>query len=257
MVSRELLLIVFGGLIVAHVLTSIGEALIGKGVLELEREALNRVYKREAGGAVIWKSGEMLAMVIMFAGLFKVWSGVNSLGGGRWGIPAVAIGFTLFCLANVIRGWVCHNAYAREAPGTKACRGALIAGVLTTLAECAVAFAVCGYIYTHLPKTRPATQDPGDTAATDDKPKPKPAAPPAWVNEDEALKLMKNRNHEYLKAISAPDRQDVRARKNEKGELEYLRDDIEKLKDAGMPTWEELNLKNPNPDEKKKLQEDN
>ena len=248
-----LLIIVFGGLMVAHVITSFGESLIGKGALELERPVLNRIIAREVKNAIFWKTGETVAIIVMFAGLIKIWGHIKQLGTAPWGIPAVALGFSLFCIANIVRAWICRAAYESEAPGSKASRGAMVAGVLTTLAEFAVAFAVCAYIYSHLPKTRATTTtpDPVETVTSENEPaKLNPdAPPPTWVNADDALKILKDRNMDYLKAIAA--RKDIRSHQNEKGATEYHRDDLVKLKRDGMPTWDELELKNPNPDNKR------
>jgi hypothetical protein len=249
--SRTLLLIVFGGLAFAYVFTSIGESLIRKGAVELDRDALDRILKRELRNAVYWKSGEMLAVALMIAGLLKAWGFIPStaplIGGSKWGIPAIAIGFALFCLSSISRAWICRAAFAEGAPNSKASRGAFTAALLTTFAELAVGLAVCSYIYTHLEKSRPATgtveqvNESGSSGDPAESEKPKP--PPKWINATEALQLLKGKNQEYLDAIAA--RKDIRSQKSDKGTMEYHREDIIILKRDGMPSYEELNLPEP------------
>ena len=248
--SRTLLLIVFGGLAFAYVVASIGDSLIRKGTVELDRDALDRIFKRELRKAVYWKSGEMLAVVLMLAGVLKSWgffpSSTPLIGSGKWGIPSIAIGFSLFCLSSILRAWICRDAFAEGAPNSKASRGAFIAALLTTFAELAVGVAVCSYIYAHIEKSKPSpgtVEQVNENGTNGDPAAPAPKPPPKWISAADALQLLKGKNQEYLDAIAA--RQDIRSQKTDKGTIEYHREDIMILKRDGMPSWEELNLPEP------------
>jgi hypothetical protein len=241
--SRNLFLLVLGGLAVAHVMASVGESLIRRGALLLPRDTLDRVWAREARSSKIWKAGETTALVVMVAGLLKAWGIIASK--EAWGIPAVAIGFGMFCASSVLRAWLCRAAYAAEAPGTEATRNALFAGILTTLAECAVGVAVCGYIYTHLvpssPSSPPRTTNATSTmvsTSTSTSTGPAPNRAKDFVSEAEALELLPGKDAKYLHTLA--EQNWIRSKK--KGtESEYHRDDIIKQKAAGLPGPEELN----------------
>jgi hypothetical protein len=247
-INQKLFLLVLVGLAVAHVMSSVGEWLIRRGALQLDRDTIDRIWARDARTSTFWKSGESIAVVVMIAGMLKAWGIIP--GKQSWGIPAVALGFGLFCASSIVRAWLYRAAFAAEAPGSKASRGALFAGVLTTLAECAVGFAVCGYIYSHLPSAPSASSAPsrptaGTTSITTSSstststntavsPKPK-----FYVSQTEALELLPGKDVRYLQGLV--DTKRVRTRQDG-GKTEYHRDDIVKEKEAGLPGAEELNL---------------
>ncbi len=251
-INRTLLLIVIGGLALAHIAASIGESMIRRGALVLDRETVERVYAREQRYASIWKWCETLAGIAIIVGLLKAW-GIAG-GTGAWGIPTVAVGFGLFCASSVLRAWLCHRAFAVEAPRTQATRGALVAGLLTTLAECAVGFAVCGYLFnpklfsfSHKPSQVASSTSTSTSTGTGVSPLPTPTPTPApptqnprtFITERDALALLPGKDAQYLRALA--DQKWIRSEKNGDTRL-YHRDDIIKQKAAGLPGPDELKV---------------
>ena len=237
--SMNLILLVICGLGAAHVLSIIGDALINKGALLLDRDVLNRVLIRDARGSKVWVCGETIAVIVMVLGVLKAWGKIS--GKEPWGIPAVAIGFGLFCAANIARAWMRRVAFEAEAPGSKASKGALFAGLLTTVAELAVGIAVCGYIYTHMHHSSPSPSTPAPTTLNPTTPTQpgEQNQTQAYVSETEALALLPGKNAAYLKALA--DQKFIRV-KSVNGATEYHRKDIVDQKYAGLPGAEELGL---------------
>ena len=241
-INTNLLLLVMGGLMLAHIIASIGESLIAKGALQLDGETMARIWAREALSSTIWKTGESIAMVVLIVGMLKAW-GKLGVAGGHWGIPAMIAGFGLFCGCNVLRAWLCRAAFEAEAPGTKAARGALLAGIMTTVVECAVGIVVCGYIYTHIisstPSSPPRTTNATSTmtsTSTSTSTVPASNRVKDFVSEAEALELLPGKDMKYLQGLVNTKR--VRTR-NEGGKIEYHRADIVEEKKAGLPEqWE-------------------
>ena len=232
-------IVIIGGVIGAFVVSTIAQNLVEKNALSLDRDLRERIWKREAQTFSWWRLLESAGIAAMIAGMAKMIGFIHS--SVDWGIPTMAIGFTIVCLATSLRTWLSNKAYSIEAPGTPASRSAFSAAIWVTITELSLGCAVCWFIFSHIPagsKTS-ATTTP---AVTVTGVAPSPATPSEsrdalWVDEGEALRLLKGKDAAYLKALAT--RKDIRARE-ENGKTEYRRDDISAMKLAGLPSMEEL-----------------
>jgi hypothetical protein len=94
---------------------------------------------------------------------------------------------------------------------------------------------VCWFIFSTPIVTRAAKSKP--VAASQATVDPETGVVTQWVSEEEGVALLKNKDARYFRALAKWD--DFRT-KEEGGQTLYLRDDVVKRKDAGLPTEEEL-----------------
>lgn len=239
-----LAIIILGGLAAVYAVANVAEWLIRRGAVELDRDTLDNVWRREARGAGVWKSIETVAFICLLAGLAIIFRVIKLKLGAFWGYGTLAVGMAIFCLASVLRAWISHAAYAAEAPNTKASGGARTGALLTTLAECMLGGAVCWYVFTHV--TWPSNSNGRNTASSNTATTgtgtgtgtSNSTRPSDYIGESEAVELL-GKNAKFLKALAA--HKDVRSREKN-GVTEYRRDDIIKTKDAGLPSAEDLGL---------------
>ena len=232
-------MVIIGGVIGAFVVSTIAQNLVEKNALSLDRDLRERIWRREAQTLTWWRLLETGGIAAMIAGMAKM-LGIISMS-GSWGIPTMAIGFAVVCLATSLRTWLSNKAYAIEAPGTPASRSAFSAAVWVTLTEFSLGCVVCWFVFSHIPAGKisvPTTPSTATIPAVTPSPTtPSDSRDALWVDEAEALRLLKGKDAAYLKALAA--RKDVRAR-DENGKTEYRRDDISAMKLAGLPSMEEL-----------------
>jgi len=246
-------IIIFGGLAAVYAVANVSEMLIRRGAMELDRDTLDKVWRREARGASVWKTIETIAFVLLLGGLATIFRVIKL--GAFWGYGTLAVGMATFCFASVLRAWISHSAYSAEAPNTKASGGARSGAVLTTLAECLLGGAVCWYVFTHvtwpasvrnLVSAPPAATSTSTSTSASTGTSTRPSM---FIGESEAVALL-GKDLKFLKALVR--HKDVRSRE-QNGVTEYRRDDIVTTKDAGLPSAEDLGLEPEtatNPDQK-------
>ena len=241
---RMFVFIVLGGLAAVYAVQHIVDALIRRGAMELDRDTLDRVWRRESKRAGIWKTIESVAFALILGGLAIIYGVFQIPNGQFWGFGALAGGMGTFCIATVLRAWVSHSAYSAEAPNTKASRGARTGAVMTTIAECLLGGAVCWYVFTHvtwpasvrnLVSAPPASTSTSTSTSTGTSTSTRPSM---FVGESEAVELL-GKNAKFLKALA--ERKDIRSRE-QNGVTEYHRDDIIKTRRDGLPSAEDLGL---------------
>ena len=229
-------LIVFGGLVGVFAVSSIAEGIMASRTAALDPHTRERIFQREASAAILWRIAHFVALVLVLAGVLRTWGIVNVT---NYPYSAVAIGLAIFCASSVLRSWFASRAYHAEAPDTPASRGAFSAAVMVSIAEIALGGGVCWYVFSH--RTPPGGAKTNPPAATAKNPTAVPAAkgmqPAQWIGEAEALQLLPGKDAAYLQALAR--RADVRSR-DAGGEARYHRDDIVKMKLAGLPGAEEI-----------------
>src|SRR5689334_1900830 len=118
--SRTFLIIIFGGLAAVYMVANLADSLIRRGAAELDRDTLDKVWRREAARAGVWKTVETIAFVCLLGGLAIIFRIIKLNNGAFWGYGTLAVGMGVFCLGSVLRAWISHSAYAAEAPNSKA-----------------------------------------------------------------------------------------------------------------------------------------
>ena len=174
-------------------------------------------------------------MALIFLGVLHSLGLLQLLPRG-WGVPVLAVGLAVLSLSSSLRAWLRSGAYQAEAPGNPAARSAFRAGVMVTAAELALAGLVCWYVLAQSGPRPPAelltarqlSAEPAVTAPEKSGEK----KDLFWVDEAEALKLLKGKDAAYLNALVR--RKDIRA-KVEGGRTLYRRDDISAMITAGLP----------------------
>lgn len=227
--------VIIGGVIGAFVVSTIAQNLVQKNALMLDRDLRERIWKREAESANWWRLLESAGIVAMFAGLARMMGLFRSP--LNWVIPTMAIGFTVVCLATSLRTWLSRKAYAIEAPGTPASRSAFNAAVWVTITEVSLGCIVCWFVFSSLSNTSRTNTSAPTTPTVNSPVMPRESADMLWIDESEALRLLKGKDAAYLKSLVAGDY--IRAR-DEGGKSEYRRDDISATKLAGLPTPEDI-----------------
>jgi hypothetical protein len=231
-------MVIIGGVVGAFIVSTIAQNHVHRNSLTLDSTLREKIWKREAQTFTWWRLLESGGIAAMIAGMAKMMGFLPA--SVNWGIPTMAIGFTVVCFATSLRTWLSNNAYAAEAPQTPASRSAFKAAIWVTLTEVSLGCAVCWFVFTHIPSGSKSKTPSTATA----KAEIETAAPTTgssrdllWIDEAEALKLLKGKDAAYLKGLVAGDY--IRARE-EGGKTEFRRDDISATKVAGLPTQEEI-----------------
>jgi len=245
-ITRSQLLLFILGVVGVYVVGGLSQAAVERAAAGLDRDARERIWQREMSLLWFWRGPDFAGMALIVLGVLRSLGFLTLLPRG-WGVPLLAAGLVVLSLSSSLRAWLRSRAYGAEAPGSAVARSAFRAGVVVTAAELALAGVVCCYVLARRPSATPAGGAPARGAA----PATAVAAPEIasgqpdlfWVDEAEALKLLKGKDAAYLNALVR--RQDIRA-KTEDGRKLYRRDDISALKTAGLPSLEELqeDLKN-------------
>ncbi|HEY3322464.1 MAG TPA: hypothetical protein VGP72_18525 [Planctomycetota bacterium] len=218
---------VFGVFIVS----AIASLLVRRAASRLDFSTLERIARREDQGVAWWRAPDILGITLMLGGMLIILGILKAP--AAWGLPSMVIGLFSLCLATSWRAWLSRRAFSAEAPGSPASRSALWAAVIVTLSEAALGGFVCWNVF-------PIKAAAKRTATSATKPAEKESPQPEkslWVDEAEALRLLPGKNAAYLKALAQ--RQDVRTQ-SAAGRTLYHSDDIEKTKQAGLPSWDEI-----------------
>lgn len=241
-VTRSHFLIFIAGVVAVFVVSSLASSCVARASVELDRDVRERVWKREIQTLWWWRGPDLLGVILMIAGIIRQF-GIARFLPGSWAVPALAAGLVLVCLASVARAWLTSSAYRAAAPGAPADRCAHRAAVTVTAAELCLAAVVCWYVLSSImvskfTKAAPGSSTPAQPTSVGTGPE-ESAAPRDlfWVDQAEALKLLKGKDAAYLEALAK--RGDVRG-KTEDGRRLYRRDDISAMKAAGLPSIEEL-----------------
>ena len=203
--------------------------------------ARERIWQREMSLLWFWRGPDLAGMALIVLGVLRSLGLLPLLPRG-WGVPLLAAGLVVLSLSSSLRAWLRSGAYSAEAPGNAVARSAFRAGVVVTAAELALAGVVCCFVLARYPSaTRAGSAPPAPTVVAPEETSGK--ADLFWVDEAEALNLLKGKDAAYLDALVR--RKDIRS-KTEDGRKLYRRDDISALKMAGLPNLEELqeDLKN-------------
>lgn len=240
-ITRNEILLFIAGVAAVYIAGSLSQAVVERAAAGLDRGARERVWQREARLRLWWLGPDIAAVALMFMGVLQCANFIRILPRG-WGVPVLAAGLAALSLSSSLRAWLSSRAYQAEAPGSNAARSAFRACVVVAAAELALAGAVCWYVLARAPAAAstgaapPASgSGPATTIAVPEKTGEKRDL--FWVDEAEALRLLKGKDAAYLNALVR--RQDIRA-KVEDGRKLYRRDDISALKTAGLPSLEEL-----------------
>lgn len=238
------------GLLIIWILSQFLEGLIEKASAALSIEARNEIYKAEAAGHMLWRAPDIFGIALLIIGMLKAMGRLGGLGGPLpWGIPAMATGFLIVCGANIFRAWQRKKNYARFAPDSDASKKAANAAIILTLAEVLLAATTLyftGDKFAALVTGKKAPPVPGAVQVTPNAPLPTTPSPNSlWVDQATAISLLKGRGADYLEGLVK--RKDVRSNTVD-GKTLYRRDDIETM--GEFPTYEELGLKKPAPDQK-------
>jgi hypothetical protein len=231
-----------GGVIGVFVVSMISDSLVERSAVKLDQNVRSRVFERQATTSLWWRIADGIGFLLMLVGMAKAAGMIKA--SGSWGIPSMAIGLAVVCIASSMRAWMAQRAYGVEAPQTPASKSATTAAILVSASELILALLVCSFVFTS-PRvtggggnTQPKTKPAGTAAAAAGTPEKSPEET-LWVDQNEALRLLKGKSPEYLEALVA--RQDIRDR-NTDGKREYRRDDISAMKIAGLPSEAELKL---------------
>ena len=229
-----------GGVIGVFLVSMVSDSLVERSAIKLDQQVRSRVFERQASSSIWWRIADGIGFLLMLVGMAKAAGMIKA--SGSWGIPSMAIGLAVVCVASSMRAWMSQRAYGVEAPQTPASRSALKAAILVSASELILALLVCSFVFTSTRVAGGSTQ----------KKTPSPAAVPVtagaktdspedtlWVDQQEALRLLKGKTAEYLEALVA--RKDIRDR-NSNGKREYRRDDISAMKVAGLPSDAELKV---------------
>lgn len=240
---NEIWMVLMGGLVGIFMLTYFVDAMIEKASGPLAIDTRNTIYQTEAASLMLWRVPDGLGIALILVGFLKA---AGKLGGGmQWGIPAMASGLILVCIANIIRAWMRKRTYARFAPGSDAASKAVTAALLITVAEIGLATIT---IYFTGDKFLALSGKParGGTNAAVISPPPVNTGTELrprnglWIGEEEALERIKGRGPEYLKALREQNhvRTEVQG-----GKTMYRSDDFDAMLE--FPAYEELGLKKP------------
>jgi hypothetical protein len=230
-------LILIGGIVGIIGVSHIADAMITKDAVNLDAGVRARIWERQARSALWWRVIEFIGMVLIAVGVLRTW-GILKLTNSPF--TCIAIGMAIYCLSSILKSWSAQRSYSIEAPGTPASRSAVSAAMLTTVAEIALAAGIGWYVFANrVPPGGKAAPGPTTQAptTTNTNKKAPAAAGPEWVDQAEALKLIK-KDADYLEVLVR--RTDVRAREMD-GARQYLRSDIDQLiTQTGLPDESEL-----------------
>jgi len=241
LISKTQILILIAGVVGVFIVSSAAKAAVERAAVAVDRDTRERVWRRELRVLWFWRGPDMLGMALMCLGILQA-AGVLRLLPRGWAVPVLAAGLMVLSLSSALQAWLCSRAYSAEAPDSAATRSAFRAALAVTAAELALAGIICWYVLSRgLPATTPSAAPPAGRstpAPALTTPENDGAQPDLfWVDETEALKMLKGKDSAYLDALVR--RQDIRA-KVEDGRKLYRRDDISSLKAAGLPSTEEL-----------------
>jgi len=240
-VTRTQLLLFIACVAGVYIVGSLSRAAVERAAAGLDRDRRERIWQREMGTHWCWRGPDLAGMALIVLGVLRRLGLLMLLPSG-WAVPVLAAGLVVLSLSSSLRAWLLSHACSAEAPDSGAARRAYRAGLAVTAAELALAGAVCWYVLARGPAVTsagawpPARGSAPATAVT----APEKAGEKQdlfWVDEAEALKLLKGKDAAYLSALVR--RQDIRAKVADGRKL-YRRDDISALKTAGLPSVEEL-----------------
>jgi len=238
--------ILVGAMVGVFLISMIADEMLARHFVAFDAATRDRIWKREARLQIWWRIPQYIGVTLMVVGVLRNLGVLKIPGLGV--TQSIAGGLAVYCMASIARSWFSKHAVGVEAPGTPASRGALVAALLITVAELSLAGVVGWMVFkddirawiSGPKKPVPAistSEDDGKGAAPGVTPEKSPAQKLIWVDEAEALRMLKGKNAAYLKALAR--RGDVRSEKVE-GQVMYRRDDISAMKIAGLPTEEEL-----------------
>jgi hypothetical protein len=250
MVIGKLQLLFFAALLGVFIISSAAHSMVERSAAALDRDTRERIWQRLIQGLWWWRAPDIAGVTLMIAGVLRTFGLLPAIAGVAWGMPSMAIGLALVSIASSIRAWMESAAYSHAAPDNQASRSARNAAFVVTAAELCLASVVCWFVFTHAtiftgparssgtgPSRSGSAAQGKETQGKETPGSEPPAAEPLWVDQTEAVKLLKGKDAAYVDALAA--RKDIRS-KVENGRKLYHRGDIVEMKRAGLPSMEEL-----------------
>ena len=128
-------ILLLGGVFGAIAIASIADSIVKRAAALLALEVRENIWQREARASLWWRVPDMLGVILIVAGILKVFHVLKPPPPLDFhGMAIMAVGLMVVCLANVSRLWLSNHYYQMEAPGTAASRRALAAAVVVSLA---------------------------------------------------------------------------------------------------------------------------
>jgi len=247
-VRQTFQLLIIGGLILCYVVSAVASGYAASARDTLPPDARERVYQRLARWHPFLYGLDALGVCGLILGMARVWGFFRGAFPSEWGFRLIVLAVAAFCLERALHAWAEWSAQREEPDAASSRRRALLSAVAVTLVQGTLAVTLCWWVFANRQAGQGAAA-PGDAS---EQPKGEDTEPPretriVWVSVSRALEIL-GKDKAYLELLAPYDEIPTRVVNGQKW---YRKDFLEKRKEAGLPSVEELNAAQKPQDEAK------
>jgi hypothetical protein len=241
-VGQTFQLYIIGGLIICYVVSAVASGYAARAQEALPPDARERVFQRLARWSPFLYGLDALGVCGLILGMARVWGLLRGAFPYVWGFRLIVLGVAIFCLERTLHAWSEWSAQCDEPDAASSRRRALLSAAAVTLVQGVLAVTLCVWVFGNI---RQAGQGYVAADGVIERPQAEDTPPPRgreihWVNEARALEIL-GKDKAYLDLLIpwAKPWAGTRAKTIE-GRTFYCAEDLVKLRDAGLPSVEEL-----------------
>jgi hypothetical protein len=237
-VGQTFQLLIIGGLILCYVVSAVASGYAASARETLAPDARERVYQRLARWHPFLYGLDALGVCGLILGMARVWGFFRGAFPSVWGFRLIVLAVAAFCLERTLHAWAEWSAQREEPDAASSRRRALLSAVAVTLVQGTLAVILCWWVFANIPQPPRQVRPEGGVS---EQPQGEDTEPPretriVWVSESRALEIL-GKDKAYLELLAPYDEIPTRVVNGQKW---YRKDFIEKRKEAGLPSLEEL-----------------